>query len=103
MTSSPAPQTSAGILLAKQLKLMQGADGIEGISVGLVSDSSLFDWEVMLMVSDLSLNLWERFYQETCRTRICRTMLRPKRATLYCNQCSLYLLHIALNNLLTNS
>jgi ubiquitin-conjugating enzyme E2 G1 len=49
---SPAPQTSAGILLAKQLKLMQGPDSIEGISVGLVSDTSLFDWEVMLMISD---------------------------------------------------
>ena len=38
--------------MAKQLKLMQGADGIEGISVGLVNDSNLFDWEVMLMISD---------------------------------------------------
>lgn len=45
-------QTSAGILLAKQLKLMQGPDGIEGISVGLVNDNNLFDWEVMLMISD---------------------------------------------------
>ena len=51
--SAPAPPgSSAGILLAKQLKLMQGPDGIEGISVGLVNDSNLFDWEVMLMISD---------------------------------------------------
>jgi hypothetical protein len=45
-------QSSAGILLAKQLKLMQTTDHIEGISVGLVNDKSLFEWEVMLMISD---------------------------------------------------
>jgi len=30
---------------------MQGDDSIEGISVGLV-DSNVFEWEVMLMISD---------------------------------------------------
>lgn len=45
-------QTSAGILLAKQLKLMQKEDHIEGISVGLVDDNNLFEWEVMLMIND---------------------------------------------------
>jgi len=53
MSSRPRPsQTSAGILLAKQLKLMATEDHIEGISVGLVDESNLFEWEVMLMISD---------------------------------------------------
>jgi len=40
------------MLLAKQLKLMQSQDHIEGISLGLVDDSDVFAWEVMLMISD---------------------------------------------------
>jgi ubiquitin-conjugating enzyme E2 G1 len=50
--ASPAPQSSAGLLLGRQLKLMQTTDHIEGISVGLVNDSNLFEWEVMLMIND---------------------------------------------------
>lgn len=44
--------TGAAMLLAKQLKLMQSQDHIEGISVGLVDDSDVFAWEVMLMIND---------------------------------------------------
>ncbi|KIW07669.1 uncharacterized protein PV09_01609 [Verruconis gallopava] len=52
MASQAKKQTSAGILLANQLKLMSTTDHIEGISVGLVDDKNLFEWEVMLMISD---------------------------------------------------
>lgn len=45
------PGAPAALLLSKQYKLMQGDDSIEGISVGLV-DSNVFEWEVMLMISD---------------------------------------------------
>jgi len=47
----PNPGASAAILLSKQYKLMQGDDSIQGISVGLV-DNNVFEWEVMLMISD---------------------------------------------------
>jgi hypothetical protein len=55
-TSSPAPptvSTSAGAagLLARQLKQMQQAKDLPGISCGLVDDN-VFEWEVMLMISD---------------------------------------------------
>jgi hypothetical protein len=46
MTSSAA----AG-LLARQLKQMQTDKDIPGISCGLV-DNNIFEWEVMLMISD---------------------------------------------------
>ena len=43
--------SGAALLLGKQYKLMQSKDSIEGISVGLV-DNNVFEWEVMLMISD---------------------------------------------------
>lgn len=46
MTSSAA----AG-LLSRQLKQMQTDKDIPGISCGLV-DNNIFEWEVMLMISD---------------------------------------------------
>ena len=46
MTSSAA----AG-LLGRQLKQMQSDKDIPGISCGLV-DNNVFEWEVMLMISD---------------------------------------------------
>jgi ubiquitin-conjugating enzyme E2 G1 len=46
------PQTGAAMLLARQLKLMQNQDHIPGISVGLVDDGNVFEWEVMLMIND---------------------------------------------------
>ncbi len=48
-------RTSAGGtagLLARQMKQMQTAKDIPGISCGLVDDDNVFEWEVMLMISD---------------------------------------------------
>jgi ubiquitin-conjugating enzyme E2 G1 len=52
MAHQQQPQTGAAMLLARQLKLMQNQDHIPGISVGLVDDGNVFDWEVMLMIND---------------------------------------------------
>ena len=38
-------------MLSRQLQQMQSDKDIPGISVGLV-DSNVFEWEVMLMISD---------------------------------------------------
>lgn len=43
--------TSAAGLLGRQLKQMQSDKDIPGISCGLV-DSNIFEWEVILMMSD---------------------------------------------------
>jgi hypothetical protein len=54
-SNSPAPTVSpsagAAGLLARQLKQMQQAKDLPGISCGLVGDN-VFQWEVMLMISD---------------------------------------------------
>lgn len=50
-TGTPGSGSSAAILLGKQFKQMQTDKDIPGISCGLV-DSSIFEWEVMLMLSD---------------------------------------------------
>jgi ubiquitin-conjugating enzyme E2 G1 len=47
-----SPGASAAIVLAKQYKRMQKEDHIDGISVGLVDNSNVFEWEVMLMIND---------------------------------------------------
>jgi ubiquitin-conjugating enzyme E2 G1 len=52
MASGQQKITGSGMLLAKQLKLMQTTDHIPGISVGLVDDKDVFEWEVMLMIND---------------------------------------------------
>jgi len=46
-------QASSGAagLLRRQLKYMQTAKDLPGISCGLVNDN-VFEWEVMLMISD---------------------------------------------------
>lgn len=50
--SSPlAVRPDAAILLAKQFKQIQTDKDIPGISCGLVG-SNVFEWEVMLMLSD---------------------------------------------------
>lgn len=49
MASSSA---AAAALLGRQLKEMQTGKDIPGISCGLVNDSNIFEWEVMLMISD---------------------------------------------------
>lgn len=43
--------TPAGRMLSRQLQQMQSDKDIPGISVGLV-ESNVFEWEVMLMISD---------------------------------------------------
>ena len=52
-TTDPAAASSpAGRLLARQLKEMKTAKDLPGISVGLVRESNIFEWEVMLMIND---------------------------------------------------
>jgi hypothetical protein len=48
----PPPRSGAAGLLARQLKEMQSDKNLPGISCGLVNDSNVFEWEVMLMISD---------------------------------------------------
>jgi len=50
-TGSPSGPSSAAIILGRQLKQMQSDKDIPGISCGLVDDN-VFEWEVMLMLSD---------------------------------------------------
>lgn len=50
-TNSPGGSSSAAIILGKQFKQMQSDKDIPGISCGL-NNNNVFDWEVMLMLSD---------------------------------------------------
>jgi ubiquitin-conjugating enzyme E2 G1 len=50
-TDSPGGGSSAALLLGRQFKQMQTDKDIPGISCGLVGNS-VFEWEVMLMLSD---------------------------------------------------
>lgn len=51
--SSSTPQSSgAARLLQKQYKEMRKDTNLPGISVGLVDDNNIFEWEVMLMLND---------------------------------------------------
>jgi ubiquitin-conjugating enzyme E2 G1 len=43
---------AAASLLQRQLKEMQASKDLPGVSCGLVNDDSIFQWEVMLMISD---------------------------------------------------
>ena len=52
MASSSGNSSAAGSLLKRQLKAMQSDNDIPGISCGLVQDSNIFEWEVMLMIND---------------------------------------------------
>ncbi|KAK0636587.1 ubiquitin-conjugating enzyme/RWD-like protein [Bombardia bombarda] len=52
MSTSSTSSAAAGALLRRQLKQMQSDRDIPGISCGLVSDSNIFKWEVMLMIND---------------------------------------------------
>jgi len=47
-----SPGASAAILLSKQLRRIAKEDHIDGISVGLADNDNVFEWEVMLMLSD---------------------------------------------------
>ena len=51
MASSSTTSAAAAALLQRQLKQMHSDKDIPGISVGLVG-SNIFEWEVMLMISD---------------------------------------------------
>lgn len=48
MAASPLPSAN---LLRKQLKMMQSDKDLSNISAGLVDDN-IYEWEVMLMISD---------------------------------------------------
>lgn len=48
MTASPLPSAN---LLRRQLKEMQSDKDLSNISAGLVDDN-IYEWEVMLMISD---------------------------------------------------
>lgn len=54
MASPPTPaNSSSALLLSRQYKQMQTDKDIPGISVGLAGNgSSVYDWEVMLMLSE---------------------------------------------------
>jgi ubiquitin-conjugating enzyme E2 G1 len=52
MASSSSSSAAAGALLRRQLKQMQSATDLPGISCGLVNDNNIFQWEVMLMIND---------------------------------------------------
>lgn len=51
-SSSSLQSTGAAVLLQKQLREMQAAKDLPGISVGLLKDSNVFEWEVVLMIDD---------------------------------------------------
>ena len=44
--------TPAAKLLMKQLKEIQATKDLPGVSCGLVDESNIFEWEVMLMIGD---------------------------------------------------
>jgi ubiquitin-conjugating enzyme E2 G1 len=47
-----ASVSPAALLLKRQLKEMQSSQDNSGISVGLINDNNIFEWEVMLMIND---------------------------------------------------
>ena len=49
MSSGMSPAAS---LLKRQIKEIQTSKDLPGISCGLVNDSNMFEWEVMLMIND---------------------------------------------------
>ncbi|KAK6828308.1 Ubiquitin-conjugating enzyme- active site protein [Apiospora arundinis] len=51
-TASSAQSSGSARLLQKQLMEMKRAKDLPGISVGLVKESNIFEWEVMLMIND---------------------------------------------------
>lgn len=58
-----SPQSSAAIILGRQFKQMQTDKDIPGISCGLVGES-VFEWEVMLMLSDEQDSLYGGEWKE---------------------------------------
>ncbi|KAI2622317.1 ubiquitin-conjugating enzyme E2 [Hypoxylon sp. NC1633] len=50
--ASSTQSTGAARLLQRQLKEMHTSSDLSGISVGLVKENNVFEWEVMLMIND---------------------------------------------------
>ncbi|KAK8042361.1 hypothetical protein PG994_012844 [Apiospora phragmitis] len=50
--ASSAQNSGSARLLQRQLMEMKRAKDLPGISVGLVKDTNIFEWEVMLMIND---------------------------------------------------
>lgn len=44
--------SAAASLLGRQLKEIRASKDLQGVSCGLVHDSNMLEWEVMLMISD---------------------------------------------------
>ena len=51
-TTTPQAASGAARLLQRQLKEMGKAKDLPGISVGLINDDNVFEWEVVLMIND---------------------------------------------------
>lgn len=51
-SSSSQQSSPAARLLAKQLKEINTANDLMGISVGLLREENVFEWEVSLMIND---------------------------------------------------
>ncbi|KAF4126828.1 ubiquitin-conjugating enzyme E2 G1 [Geosmithia morbida] len=43
---------AAATLIRRQLEEIRSSKGLQGVSCGLVDESNLFEWEVMLMIND---------------------------------------------------
>ncbi|KAI0391403.1 ubiquitin-conjugating enzyme E2 [Xylariaceae sp. FL0594] len=51
-SSSSSSAAAAASLLQRQLKEINTAHDLSGVSVGLIRDSNVFEWEVSLMIND---------------------------------------------------
>jgi len=49
---SSGATSAAAVLLQRQLKEINTAHDLSGVSVGLIRDSNVFEWEVSLMIND---------------------------------------------------
>ncbi|KAI9747664.1 MAG: hypothetical protein M1815_004000 [Lichina confinis] len=63
---------ASAALLSRQLKQMQSDRDIPGISCGLVDDKNIFEWEVMLMISDDV-----KYYGVYANGDVCISILHP--------------------------
>lgn len=52
MSASTSQTTGAARLLQRQFKEMHTSPDVPGISVGLVNEGNVFEWEVVLMIND---------------------------------------------------
>ena len=68
-TTAMATSATAG-LLARQLKQMQQAKDLPGISVGLLNNN-VFQWEVMLMINDDNKYYGGMFQHTSTSSHLC--------------------------------